>query len=575
MTLRSSLRLLLGSTVALSAMVASPLLAQSSPGFSQLDVRPPDAAANLNSHLARLGENPRDVSALIGAGEAALDLDDPRAATGFFARADEISSGNGRVKAGLGRAMLQLQNPTEALRLFDQAERLRYPNSSFLSDRGLAKDLSGDQAGAQRDYQAALQAKPNDPELIRRYAVSLGISGQVDASEKMIEPLLYKNDRAAWRNRAFVLAMNGREQQARDITQKVMPKPLADAIQPYMERMAALTPAQRAAAVHFGSFPTNSGVRMAANAAAAPRIVTPSPAPTMPSTAATSSASRARQRVVVNAPAKTNTEPQIRQPVKTAALPSPTPAAPADAPAPKPSTVQPTPTPMPTPTPTPARPMVQGPVDPAPVDPAPVRQPAFGSSSVPATQTSANAPVQPSVNAATAPSPSPVATRTLADIIRELDVPESESKNQVAAVDLAEIAAMQARKREAARAAADKVKRDAAAKAKAEADAKAKVLAAEKAKLAKNPSRNWVQIGTGQSVSALGFTLKGLRKKHGSLSSKDAFTASWGRTNRLVVGPFPSFEKAKDFEASLKKGGADAFAWKSDAGEELNPVSGK
>ena len=158
MTLRSSLRLLLGSTVALSAMVASPLLAQSSPGFSQLDVRPPDAAANLNSHLARLGENPRDVSALIGAGEAALDLDDPRAATGFFARADEISSGNGRVKAGLGRAMLQLQNPTEALRLFDQAERLRYPNNSFLSDRGLAKDLSGDQAGAQRDYQAALQA---------------------------------------------------------------------------------------------------------------------------------------------------------------------------------------------------------------------------------------------------------------------------------------------------------------------------------------------------------------------------------------------------------------------------------
>lgn len=205
----------------------------------------------------------------------------------------------------------------------------------------------------------------------------------------------------------------------------------------------------------------------------------------------------------------------------------------------------------------------------------PVRQPAFGSSSVSATQTPANAPVQPSVNAATAPSPSPVATRTLADIIRELDVPESESKNQVAAVDLAEIAAMQARKREAARAAADKVKRDAAAKAKAEADAKAKVLAAEKAKLAKNPSRNWVQIGTGQSVSALGFTLKGLRKKHGSLSSKDAFTASWGRTNRLVVGPFPSFEKAKDFEASLKKGGADAFAWKSDAGEELNPVSGK
>ncbi|MGK2909067.1 MAG: SPOR domain-containing protein [Sphingobium sp.] len=598
MTLRSSTRLLLGSALLLPGIALSPALAQTGAGFSQLDVRPPDATASLNASLTRLGQNPRDINALIGAGEAALALDDPRAATGFFARADEIQGGNGRVKAGLGRAMLKLQNPTEALKLFSQAEQLRYPADSFIGDRALARDLAGDQAGAQRDYQAALLRKPDDPELIRRYAVSLGISGQVDAAEKVIEPLLYKNDRAAWRNRAFVLAMNGRDQEARVITQKVMPKPLADAIQPYMDRMAGLTPAQRAAAVHFGNFPSNAGVRMAANTATAPRAVTPVPATPAPSVdtrkAVTRSSTSTRFRNVIPLPAPVQRQaqsmPAQSTPAPATPIPTPGPIFPASAAtitpsgpsgpvrtarndAPPPANTAPrTATPVvqpqraaPATAAAPGSAPVQGPIDPAP------RSPQWAAATPPA----ASPPIaqqQPPVQQPASPSPSPVATRTLADIIRELDVPETERRSQVAAVDLSEIAARQSQKRLAARAAADKAKRDAAAKAKAEADAKAKALAAEKAKLAKNPSRNWVQIGTGQSVSALGFTLRGLRKKHDSLTGKDAYTASWGRTNRLVVGPFASFTKAKDFEATLKKGGADVFTWQSEAGEEVSPV---
>ncbi len=568
--------------------LTAPVLAQTAdqsapsstgPGFSQLDVRPPDAASSLNASLTRLGQNPRDVSALIGAGEAALDLDDPRAATGFFARADEIESGNGRIKAGLGRAMLQLQNPSEALRLFDQAERLRYPIDSYVGDRALARDLSGDQARAQQDYQIALRAKPNDPELLRRYAVSLGISGQVEASEKLIAPLLYKNDRAAWRNRAFVLAMNGREADARNITQKVMPKPLADAIEPYMTRMAALTPAQRAAAVHFGNFPSTAGVRMAANTATPPRAVTaaptaaptPSPSPAQP----TPRTNRAAARLQAEA------QPQsLKSPVRSATVPAPAPAPSAATVqrAPNVATPDSRPTRLATSTPSaatvqtpqpiirqPATPQVQGPVDPAPSGQTVMAQ---------ATTARANEPVV-APSPPPAAQPDPVATRTLADIIRELDVPDAEKAVSPQAVDLAEILTIQEEKRAAARTSADKAKREAATRAKAEADAKAKALAAEKAKLARNPSRNWVQIGTGQNISALGFTLRGLRKKYDSIAAKDAYTAAWGRTNRLVVGPFPSFEKAKAFEGTLKKAGADAFAWRSDAGEEVSSIAAK
>lgn len=608
--------------------------AQRPEGYSQLDVRRPGAAADLNANLTRLGENPRDINALIGAGEAALALDDPRAATGFFVRADEISSSNGRIKSGLGRAMLQMQNPSEALRLFDQAARLGYKGVDMLADRGLARDLGGDQAGAQADYVQALKSKADDPVLIKRYAVSLGISGRVDAAEKAIEPLLYKNDREAWRDRAFIMAMNGRRSDALDITRKTMPKPLADAIQPYMERMPLLTAAQKAAAVHFGRFPPSA--RVAQAPVPAPVVVAPPAVATAPpvvesksrrgkgrqTVAAAQPASPAPARIASAQPAQPQPPtPQPPAPPSDAAMAGrPDFSAPARAPAPgtslastaaqqrgeasqpgqraagtaqvQPTTPQagaaaapqtafgrlqaPVPStgqqattrPAPTATPSVAAP-VQGP-------PAPERTVLERTTP----ERASSAPVeQPAPAAATAapplstPAPNPEATRSLADIIRELDVPEAERKQAVAAVDLNEVARLQAEKRRAQQqSAAEKAKKDAIAKAKAEAAAKAKVEVEEKARLVKNPARSWVQIGTGRDISALGFTLRALRKDYAAIAKQDGWTASWGRTNRLVIGPFASFARAREVEAELKKAGTDAFAWQSGAGEEVRPV---
>ena len=84
--------------------LAPPAFAQT----DQADLVPPLGAADLNRNLARLASNPRDVDAMIGAGEAALALDDPHGAAGFFARADAIASGNGRIKAGLALCALAI-----------------------------------------------------------------------------------------------------------------------------------------------------------------------------------------------------------------------------------------------------------------------------------------------------------------------------------------------------------------------------------------------------------------------------------------------------------------------------------
>lgn len=562
---------------------------------AQIQSLRPSGAENLSRNLARLASNPRDVEALIGAGEAAVDMDDTRAAAGFFSRADAIQPNNGRVKAGLGRVALKAQNPAEALRLFDQATRLGFGEATLLADRGLARDMTGDQAGAQRDYQAALKHAPEDPDLIYRYAASLGISGQVDGAEKVLQPLLYKSDRAAWRYRAFILAMNNKQADARKIASQTLPAQLAAALVPYMEKMPYLTPAQKAAAVHFGHFPTTVGTSLAA--------VTPRAAPTPPLTQAPAATARPRS---TPAPAPTPTPTPFPAPT-----PAPRPATPmASGQALQPSRPSFTTTPSSSqPSATPARPaptspapstfaqtstetrpaQVQGPpasfattttARPAAPPAAPTNSPGGATpapTSVPAPQQAAPTP---------RPQPNPEATRTLADIIHAIDVPASERQVSVAAVDLSEIEALQAARRAERQAAADKAKKaataakekaDAAAKAKAkaEADAKAKKAAEEKARLAANPSRNWVQVGTGADRGALAFTLKNLRRKYDEVKPQDGWVATWGRTNRLLIGPFASFTRAKTVEAKLKSAGADAFAWQSDAGEVVERLGGK
>ena len=76
---------------------------------------------NLQDALRRIAIDSNDSSALADAGLAALEMGDMRAAIGFLAKADQIYSKSGRVKAGLGRALLAEENPFGAIRYFDQA----------------------------------------------------------------------------------------------------------------------------------------------------------------------------------------------------------------------------------------------------------------------------------------------------------------------------------------------------------------------------------------------------------------------------------------------------------------------
>ena len=238
-------------TVAPAALAQAP-----SNAIVRPTVQSNDPAELLAQALRTLATEPANLSALTAAGRNALILGDPNAAVGFFGRAQEIAPTNGAVKAGLGSALVQLEKPQDALRLFAEASRLGVPDADIAEDRGLAYDLTGQQSLAQRDYQTVLGGHPDDDTARRRLALSQGISGNKAAAIATLDPLIRKRDIAGWRAQTFVLAMDGDAKGANEITRIMLPQQSA-MLQPFLVRLSKLSPADKARAVHFGEMPSS------------------------------------------------------------------------------------------------------------------------------------------------------------------------------------------------------------------------------------------------------------------------------------------------------------------------------
>lgn len=215
---------------------------------------PTPEVKQLNEALRQLGRRPRDVNVLVAAGKASLKLNDLDAAMGFFGRAQNIDADNPQVKMGMAAVYLRSGSPIEALRLFNEAEAAGASPREVMLDRALAYDLVGNNQAAQDTYREALEIDPSS-EGLRRLALSQAISGQADEFEETLRPLLRDRNYAAFRTRAFGLAILGDTQGAAAIADAVMPRDLASRMIPYLEFMPRLTNSQQAAAANLGIFP--------------------------------------------------------------------------------------------------------------------------------------------------------------------------------------------------------------------------------------------------------------------------------------------------------------------------------
>ena len=628
--LRLGLALLAGGM----AVAAAPAAAQTSYGAYQEN--PGDA---LSRHLRTLAESPRNLPALIGAGKAALELGDAQSAATFYARAEELAPRDGRIKAGLGSAFLQMEQAQAALKFFEDARALGAPEGEYAADRGLANDLLGNQAQAQRDYAVAMRTHDSD-ELRRRMALSKAISGDRAGALAAIDDQLRRQDRAAWRVRAFVLALTGDATGATEAVRAVMPMQAA-AMQPFLARLPALRPAERASAVHFGHFPDRpvqvvettpqqpavtqpprpqqyASARTAVPQTTKPRAAAPpakaqprrveraekaQPEPSRRSSGLTWAEERALLRgsgfarprgvskPVETRPEPARTEPPIRVAKAEPRLPPPSAA---------PSTSQRVRvTSAPVQQPVSARP-VQGPPAnagaPAVVatnavplgGPANILPPAVtsrppvevaSSAASAASDAAANAPsslLPPAVASAPVESSPAVATITPPPSTLSADAaPLPAAEPAAAASGLAAIAAT-------IKALPDEQPKEEAKEpvqlARAEAKPEPKKAAAPKQETVaeeKAPSRHWVQIASASDALAAAEYKRLKGKAPKLLGDTSGWKASFRSTNRVLVGPFKDRKEAQGLVNALAKANIDAVPWTSPEGQEIEKLAAK
>lgn len=499
------------------------------------DIVEPAGAVELRDAMRRISFNPSDADALADAGNAALLLGDANAALNFFTRANAIRPNNSRIVAGLATATVRTENPFEALRLFDDAVRLGADQRSIAADRALAFDLLGNFGRAQQDYQLARTVASSD-DIIIRQAVSLSLAGQKEPADAMLLPLLQRNSPAAWRARAFMLAARGDVRESNKVAQGFMDAPSARKMERFFRLMPNLTGAQQAAAIHLGHFPTSQAVGRDSEQVRRVAATVPQPA-----------IGPAQNRLIPSG-APLGTKPTAARDAKSEAKPQSKP----DRRAQERVEVQAA-------VPTPPRPdRVVAQVDLA--------------ATVAGTTPTAQEPV--SLAAATPPQPTPAkiiaaptsvpastasAGFSLDAIVGAIEIPEGEQRPSEIPVDLKKLKPVMPK------AAGDASK---APKIDPKAAAKAKLEAA-------NPARIWVQIATGEA-SGLGFDYRKLTKNNPILfKAQKPWTSPWGKTARLLVGPFPDVKAAKKWEGDFKKAGGDAFMWKSEIGVPVNALKVK
>ena len=475
---------------------------------------PSEAVQRLNRSLVALANAPRDLDALVEAGTAAMGVDDLEAAVGFFGRASQIDPNHPRVALGLGAVYLRSGRPAEAIPQFDRARAAGVPDREVLTDQALAFDLVGDQISAQAAYARAIDLDPGNDEARRRLAISHAIGGNRARFEEGLRPLLDKRDMAAFRARAFGLAILGDQERAAAIVDQVMPRDLSQRIIPYLAYMPRLTAGQQAAAANLGIFP-----RAADIGRDDPRL------------------------------ARLATEATVDSRLEPAGAPMgvrPMAPAPASAPAP-------TPAPPPPPVPVLVSVPVAAVTPPLPPSPTSAPAPAPVAAPVPRPEvTTFAAPAAPAAAPVAAPLPAAAPARPLrvADAFADFgDDALPDAKVSGDAVDLERIT----------------IKREAP-------PPPPKPKPKEPAKPV-HPSRVWVQLATGKNVDALGFDWRRLSRSGGDLLARlKPHTTPWGEAHRLLAGPIDSREKAQALVRELKTKGLESFLYVSPEGEEIQLI---
>jgi Flp pilus assembly protein TadD len=208
-------------------------LSTGAPGLDVADVALANGAPDTALHIAQqaLAANPRSVPAMVRVAQAQAALGQRDQAERGFRQALTLAPADPGASLGLGRLLLA-NDPAAAADILLRLTTRDPRNVAVLIDLGIARDLLGRHAEAQRSYRLALTVDPGRQAAEINLGLSLALSGDVRQALVILRPIA-SGPGVSPRVRqdlAVALVLAGDDAEAAKVLHTDMPRPEALAL---------------------------------------------------------------------------------------------------------------------------------------------------------------------------------------------------------------------------------------------------------------------------------------------------------------------------------------------------------
>lgn len=203
---------------------------------------------------------------LVAIGDLQLSTGRIEAARQAFERALDRAPGHAPALSGLARAEIAADRPQAALDALADLDLSTGTDPRPHNARGVALDLLGHHSEARASYALALEAAPEDPDVLSNLALSLAVGGDHAAALEILRDLeagTPENRALVRENMALVVAMTGRPDDAVSLAATVLPQSTAVSNRPFYDRLDELEGRDLARAVFRGKLPEPQGLAAA------------------------------------------------------------------------------------------------------------------------------------------------------------------------------------------------------------------------------------------------------------------------------------------------------------------------
>ncbi len=205
------------------------------------EVKSSDPRRDLDIYRERFKANPKDTNAALRYGKALRATGQKSQAVAVLEQASMADPGNRALLAGYGRALADNGNFQQAFDVLGRAHKPEDPDWSILSAQGATLDQLGRFEEARQYYTSALKIVPDEPSVLCNLGLSYVLSKDLAKADETLRRAysLASSDPRIRANRALVLGLQGRMNEAEVIAKADLPPDEAEASVTALRQMLA------------------------------------------------------------------------------------------------------------------------------------------------------------------------------------------------------------------------------------------------------------------------------------------------------------------------------------------------